>query len=252
MVRSLDQKHVSRNLLILAVLCVASFWGGRELGWREAASGRADSKVGASPNNLAKENAHEDLQRAVNQARDAYLSAKKSSSASTLVPKATTLAIEPSSTQAEVAKPAKQSTSEAKIDAPRSAAILLQEALAKTKDSIFIQPTTQGHEAVLAEKIDPEWSPAANQQLMDYLSAQLGERIEVPVIDCRENICELLAAGKLGGSVNDDSMDFQRMLADMHSQQWWSALGFDQQGTQFMVTFSPDGRPLFFVYLTRK
>jgi hypothetical protein len=136
------------------------------------------------------------------------------------------------------------------IDPPVPAAKLLSDFINGNRDSVFVDSMTQGHDATQAEQIDPAWSPSANQQLRDYIAQQFGDRFETPVIDCRTDICELMAAGRVGGSMSDDSMDFQRAMSTMHKQAWWSMIGFDQQWMS--VSTSPDGRPLFILYITRK
>jgi hypothetical protein len=132
------------------------------------------------------------------------------------------------------------------------AAKLLADAIDEQRKSIWISPTTQGHDAVQAEAVDPDWSLQTNQQLRDYLSDQFGNRFEVPVVDCRENICELQAAGQLGGALDLDTADFQRAIMAMRDQPWWKAIGLDMTTINVEVTSSPDGRPLFIVYIIRK
>jgi len=131
----------------------------------------------------------------------------------------------------------------------KSASELLAKFIENSKDSVFQTPQSQGHAAMLAEEPDPQWSPVASGQLHDYLTQQLGDRFEFPVIECQTDICEIQAAGYANGNLDSDMRDFQMIVNNMHRQPWWNELGFDEQT---LSTTQKQARPLFIVYVTRK
>lgn len=132
---------------------------------------------------------------------------------------------------------------------PKPASQLLANFIERLGHSAFQSPITQGHTAMLAEQPDPSWSPAASNQLNQYLSQQLGDRFEFPVVQCQSNICEIQAAGFPGVSGDPAASAFQEVVGKMHQQPWWSDLGFDEQ---ILSVTDEEGRMLFIVYVTRK
>lgn len=116
--------------------------------------------------------------------------------------------------------------------------------------SAFPNPAIAAHQALLNEQSDPDWSQQAEQQLRDFLSAQLGNRFEYPLVQCGTDICEIQAASFVDGDSAADLRDFQRADSDMQLQPWWTTLQFDE--LTFQVQSSKNGRHLIIVFITRK
>ena len=67
---------------------------------------------------------------------------------------------------------------------------------------------------------------------------------------CRQDLCELQVAGRIGSNLDADMRDIQQALGSMRQMPWWAALQFDQEtGT---VGSAPDGRVIALWFLSRK
>ena len=133
--------------------------------------------------------------------------------------------------------------------APKPAGELFVPFVADNPSQVFAPSTVQYHAALQGEAQDPAWGPAAEAALRAHF-AQFGERFEIPYVDCRQNLCELQVASRVGGDLQQDMRDVQDAMARMQREAWWSALEFDQQsGT---VASSPDGRALALWFFSRK
>ena len=118
---------------------------------------------------------------------------------------------------------------------------------------VFVSEVSQGHELAQKEPMDPDWGPTSNQELSDLLHGQLGGRFDIPTVNCRTDICEIMAASKIGGSPNEDMQAFQRIPQLLRQQPWFAASGFDMANTPMMFGSSPpDERVLVIMYITRK
>ena len=115
---------------------------------------------------------------------------------------------------------------------------------------VFLPESVRNHAAVQSEPVDPDWGPQASQAIRDYLTTLFGDRFEIALVDCRQDLCELEAAGRLGGNSSDDMRAFQEVIPGMKQQPWWSALEFDQETG--VIGVSPDGRALFIYFFSRK
>jgi hypothetical protein len=133
---------------------------------------------------------------------------------------------------------------------PKSAEELLSAFVTDDPTEVFLPESVRIHAAVQSEPVDPEWGPAASQAMRDYLVAQFGDRFEIPVADCRQDLCELEAASRLGGNASQDMHDFEDAIRLMKQQPWWVTLQFDQQTA--IVGGAPDGRALFIYFFSRK
>ena len=133
--------------------------------------------------------------------------------------------------------------------APKTATEILAHYIDDDPTQVFLPNSVQYHAAVQSEPIDPEWGPAASQAIRDYLS-KFGDRFEFPLIDCRQDLCELEAVGRLGSNSRDDLHDFQDALNSMRQQPWWSTFQFDQDTG--LVSSSPDGRAIIIWFYSRK
>ena len=144
-------------------------------------------------------------------------------------------------------------TQAAPAAAPLPPERLLEDMLDKSTAGVFVSEVSQGHELAQKEQIDPDWGPTSNQELSDLLKSQLGDRFDIPTINCRTDICEIMAASKIGGSPNEDMQEFQRIPQLLRQQPWFSGSGFDLANTPMMFGSSPpDERVLVIMYITRK
>jgi hypothetical protein len=115
---------------------------------------------------------------------------------------------------------------------------------------VFLPESVRNHAAVQSENVDPDWGPQASQALRDYLVAQFGDRFDIPVADCRQDLCELEAASRLSTNTSQDMHDFEDAIQRMKQQPWWTTLQFDQETG--IAGRSPDGRGLFIYFFSRK
>ncbi|MEO7432666.1 MAG: hypothetical protein ABIR62_11725 [Dokdonella sp.] len=116
--------------------------------------------------------------------------------------------------------------------------------------NVFLPSSVQYHAAVQSESVDPAWGPAAADALRTFVATQYGNRFELPLVDCRQDLCELRVAGQVGGDQLADMQDFQQLVEQMKQQPWWSALEFDQHTG--MIGTAPDGRALLLYFFSRK
>jgi len=116
--------------------------------------------------------------------------------------------------------------------------------------NVFLPSSVQYHAGVQSESVDPAWGPAAADALRNFVATQYGNRYELPLVDCRQDLCELRVAGQVGGDQLADMQDFQQLVERMKQEPWWSALEFDQQTG--MIGTAPDGRALLLYFFSRK
>ena len=133
---------------------------------------------------------------------------------------------------------------------PKSAGELFVTFIANDPTQVFAPSTVTYHAAVQSEPVDPEWGPAAAAALRDFFNARFGDRFEIPYVDCRQNLCELQVAGRLGGDSQADMHDAQTAMNDMKRQPWWNELQIDQESG--IVATSPDDRVLLLWFFSRK
>ena len=135
-------------------------------------------------------------------------------------------------------------------DAPKSTAEILAPFIEDNPAEVFLPDSVRNHAAVQSETVDPDWGPTASHAMRDYLESQLGDRFDIPVVDCRQDLCELEATGRLGGNSSDDVRDFERALNEMKQQPWWSTFQFDQNTG--LAAVSADGRAIIVHFYSRK
>jgi hypothetical protein len=116
--------------------------------------------------------------------------------------------------------------------------------------TVFLPSSVHYHAAVQSESVDPAWGPAAAEALRNFVATRYGNRFELPLVDCRQDLCELRVAGQVGGDQLADMQDFQQLVQDMKRESWWTALEFDQQTG--MIGTAPDGRALLLYFFSRK
>ena len=92
-------------------------------------------------------------------------------------------------TETEPRPPAKNERSLEELNA--AIAALFEEMVTDDHKHAFQSQAISAHATVQAEEIDPQWGPAANQQIERYFKAEFGDRYDMPMIDCRTNICEV-------------------------------------------------------------
>jgi hypothetical protein len=129
------------------------------------------------------------------------------------------------------------------------AAVAINQWLSDPGDSAMGNPLAAPHQVFQGEHVDGQWSSAATQQLKDHLEDSLATKFEFPVIECRQDMCEVQAATVAPGP-NDDVAEFQRIFYDMPTQPWWQSLGFG--GPTFAVKSSGDGRELIVCFIARQ
>lgn len=112
-----------------------------------------------------------------------------------------------------------------------------------------------------AEQPDPNWSDATEQQLedalygwIDGLPDEVRQHIAIVHIECRETLCQVLAADNDAATQNERSQngqEWQQAIATLPYQSWWNDLGFVDSQTSVMT--SEDGSHLLYqTYLRRE
>ena len=148
-------------------------------------------------------------------------------------------------------RPAQESSRTANSDSlMKPAAELFRPFVEDDPKKVFLPPTVQFHAAVQSEPVDPQWSPLAADALSNYVSSQYGERFEMPLVDCRQDLCEIQIAGRIGGDSQADMRDIQQTMSLIKQQPWWTTLQFDQETG--VVTMSSDGRVLLLWFFSRE
>ena len=143
-----------------------------------------------------------------------------------------------------------QAASEPAQAQPKPAGELFVPLIAEDPTRVFAPATVNYHAAVQGEESDPTWGPYAESALRDYITEQFGDRFEIPYVDCRQDLCELQVAGRIGGDVTADTHDIQQAMSRMKQQAWWTEWQFDQEhGT---VGSSQDGRMILLWFFSRK
>jgi len=134
--------------------------------------------------------------------------------------------------------------------APRAAGELFLPFIADDPKQVFAPSTVQYHAALSGEAKDPDWAPAVENALRGYIEARFGERYEIPYVDCRQDLCELQVAGRIGADLGRDMHDLRDAIGAMKHEPWWDALEIDQEsGT---VSSYADGRALLLWFFSRK
>ncbi len=106
------------------------------------------------------------------------------------------------------------------------------------------------HNRLTTEPKDDEWAKSARRQLWDYVGATIGpQRIAYLDIQCASTLCEMQATMQASTDVDQDTLDWQVAIGQMHKQSWWSTYQFDQGTT--LVGMTPDKRALFVAFITR-
>ena len=116
--------------------------------------------------------------------------------------------------------------------------------------AVFLPSSVQYHAAVQGETVDPDWGPSAAARLREYIALQYANRFEVPLADCRRDLCELQVAGRLGANVDADMREVEMMMQVLRRAPLWSALQLDQETT--IIGMSPDGRALLLAFISRR
>ncbi|MBS0486533.1 MAG: hypothetical protein JSS13_04270 [Proteobacteria bacterium] len=115
-------------------------------------------------------------------------------------------------------------------------------------NKLLQSPFSAAHSLVEKEVIDETWAPEASQLLADSYS-DLGSRLDVSMINCRTDICEIRINSWPGGDYSGD-LDLVRNRLEFIKQQPWFQQEFDE--TSSMAAFLEDGLPLMVIFVTRK
>lgn len=132
---------------------------------------------------------------------------------------------------------------------PKSAAELFSPFVEDDPSLVFPPSTVQYHSALRSEPADPDWGPQTAAGLRNFIASQYGDRFEIPVLECRRDLCELQVAGRIGGDSAADMDELQRMMHLMKQSQLWSSLQLDQETS--LLSTSPDGRALWLSFISR-
>ena len=108
-------------------------------------------------------------------------------------------------------------------------------------------PFAAAHSLAERETVDPAWAPGANQLIADAY-ADFGSRVDVSMINCRTDICEVRINSLPGGDWSADLQDVQYRLEAIKQQPWFLAT-FDD--ASFAASMS-DEMPIMVIFLTRK
>jgi len=122
-------------------------------------------------------------------------------------------------------------------------------------------PAQQAWKTFDQEKADPQWSEASAQQieatLDQWLAAlpdEVKQHIDVVHVECRETLCQILAADNDGATQAEraqSGQEWQQAIATLPQQPWWTEFGFVDLVT--MVAGSDEnGYVLYQSYLRRE
>lgn len=150
------------------------------------------------------------------------------------------------------------------VDVDR-AADLLAEWMARQDtaagDNAEIPPSMKELKAFDQESSDPDWSGPTEQQIEATLDQWLAalpddvhDHIEVIHVECRETLCQILAADSDPASQNEraqSSQEWQQAVATLPQQPWWSEFGFVDL-TNAVNNDEADGYVLYQTYLRRE
>jgi len=133
---------------------------------------------------------------------------------------------------------------------PKRAADLFGPFVGDDPSQVFAPASATYHAAVQGENVDPDWGPAAGDALRQYIRGLFGDRFEIPMADCRQDLCELQIANRPGGDSEADIRDLTDAMGKLTQQPWWNALGFDQQSG--MTSYVADGRVIALWFFSRR
>jgi hypothetical protein len=108
---------------------------------------------------------------------------------------------------------------------------LLEETLAALRKEKVPPPILVAHDRWQSEPVDPSWGPAAGKHIASYLHSHLGDRIDISLVDCRTDLCEVTALGRGSDSsrVDQDMRDWHEQWHGMPKEPWWTALHLDEK-----------------------
>lgn len=108
---------------------------------------------------------------------------------------------------------------------------LVEEIMAALRKEKVPSPIVVAHDRWQSQQVDPSWGPAAGKRIASYLRGQLGDRIEISLIDCRTDLCEVRALGRGTNSsrVDQDMRDWREQWHRMPKEPWWTSLQLDEK-----------------------
>ena len=113
---------------------------------------------------------------------------------------------------------------------------------------LFKNPYSAAHSLVEKEPVDETWAPEASQLLADSFS-DLSSGLEISLINCRTDICEM-RINSWPGEDYSANMNLAKYRLDWIQQQPWYKQYFDE--TASLGAFLDDGEPLMLIFVTRK
>lgn len=132
---------------------------------------------------------------------------------------------------------------------PKPAAELFTPFVEDDPSLVFPPSTVQYHSTLQSEPTDPDWGPSTAEALRNYIASQYRDRFDIPLVECRRDLCELQVAGRMGGDSAADMDELQRMIHLMKQSPLWSSLQLDQETS--LVSTSADGRALWLSFISR-
>lgn len=128
-------------------------------------------------------------------------------------------------------------------------------------DASAPSPVQQAWKTFDQESADADWSPSTEKQIEDTLDQWLAglpdavrDHVDVIHVECRETLCQILAADNDLATQSQragDAQEWQQAIATLPQQPWWHELGF----VDFMTTVSSSadtGYALYQTYLRRE
>jgi len=118
---------------------------------------------------------------------------------------------------------------------------------AAPSSDLFQNPFSAAHSLVEKEPVDQSWAPEASRLLADSFS-DLSGSLNISVINCRTNICEMRINSWPGENYDDINLAEYRL--EYIKEQPWFKQYFDE--TTSWSSFLEDGLPLMVIYFSRK
>jgi len=152
---------------------------------------------------------------------------------------------------------ARLSTDVSRAPVPSPEAAATKQLVAQTYDKmlspdshrVMQAPYVAAHALVEKENVDPNWSELANMSIGDNFLSGFGSRLDVSMVNCRTDICEVRVSSNFGNDYDADLMDVQNQLAAIKLQPWYQGV-FDDGS--FSVSFLDNQLPVMVIFFTRK
>ncbi|HEX6834306.1 MAG TPA: hypothetical protein VF132_12295 [Rudaea sp.] len=111
-------------------------------------------------------------------------------------------------------------------------------------------PYIAAHQLVQKEGSDLNWSAPTSQVIADRLHADFSNRLDVSMVDCRTDICEIRVNSKPGNDYNADLHDFYAEFQAFKEEPWYAQYGLDDSNISTSVL--DNEIPVMVVFITRR